>query len=106
MNEKEVVLFLKAKKEDLASRILIAMSMFTVVSIIVLEALGIQHDYTIALASLSSVFLLCSMGSSRWVTVSKSELLELIQKQIDSDPSAIQLVAKMKQGYAAPTKNV
>lgn len=99
MNEKDIKTYLKAKKEEFASKVLVALSMLCVVSIIVLDALVIEHDYTIVLACFSSVFLLGSVGSSRWVTVSRSELLSILKKQIDSDPEALQLMAKIRSSH-------
>ncbi len=97
MIEKDIDKFLKAKKEQLAIDILMFCSLATISSLILLEAMSIEHDHTILLAIFSMIFLMSAMGSSRWVTISRSDLLDIIRRQIDSDAEALVTIAEKRK---------
>lgn len=79
IQEKDVDTLIKAKRDQLAIDILHGLSLLALVILIVLEVLQLTHDYTILLATMSSVFMGGAMGQSRWVTVSRSKLIQTLE---------------------------
>ena len=96
MNEKDINIFLKAKRGQFASNIFFAISMLALSSLIFLEAARIEHRYTTLLITLSMMLIFASTGTSRWVTVSRTDLLSIIQRQINNDVEALKLLAERK----------
>lgn len=97
MTEEDIKIFLKAKKEQLAADILLVIAVLFLIILFVLEVLHPQHEYTIVLSTLTFVALLSSYGSSRWVSISKKDLLGLIQRQIDADSEALTTLSNLKK---------
>ena len=102
VDEKDVEVFIKAKRDQFATDVLMGLSFFALSSLIVLEAIGRPHDYTILLATLSAVFMAASTGKSRWVAVSRDELIDSLERTINSDPEALEMLAeKRKSGVCS-----
>ncbi|GAB1258402.1 hypothetical protein NBRC116494_29040 [Aurantivibrio plasticivorans] len=95
MSEDDLKIFLKAKKEEFASQVLTVLSLIPLCVIIVTEALAIHFEYTMLAAVFSSILLVASAGNKRWVTVTRRDLINLIERQINSDSEALTLRAKL-----------
>jgi hypothetical protein len=105
VHEKDVDIFVKAKRDQFAIDALMALSFAALSALIVLEAIGRPHDYTILLATLSAVFMGASMGKSRWVAVSRDQLIDSLERTINSDPEALKILAK-KRKKRVPARKV
>ena len=106
IEDKDIDIFLKAKKEEVATNVLQACSVICLTVLITLEALSVSHEYTIVLATLSVIFIFSSLGHSRWVSVSRVELIKTLEKVFNNDAKALQILARKKgvSGARAGTK--
>ncbi|MDT8428423.1 MAG: hypothetical protein RQ757_06625 [Pseudomonadales bacterium] len=84
--------------------ILEVLSLAALSLLIILEALNLSHEYTILLATVSAVFLGAAMGKSRWVTVSRDQLILTLEKIINSDPGALVLLSEKKRSQVKAQK--
>ncbi len=100
MEEKDINIYLNAKRQRKYSTLLCALSGTMLLALISLEAMQIQHDSTIVLATFSFVLLIASQGPSSLVTQSRADLLDVIERQISKDPSALQILATRKSSSA------
>lgn len=100
IEEKDVEVFLKAKKEELAKSILQAISATCLALLLALEALDLNHDYIILLATFSVTFMMAAFGHSRWVTVSRAQLIQTLGNIFSKDADALKILAK-KRGRPA-----
>lgn len=96
MEEKDINIYLNAKRQRKYSTLLCALSGLILLTLISLEVMQIQHDSTIMLATFSFILLISSQGPSFFVTQSKDDLLAVIERQISRDPSALQILAEKK----------
>lgn len=98
IDEKDIVTYLKAKKDQRILNIYAVLASVALGVLIFLEATGVEHNYTILLATLSFVFSASSFSGGARGVVSRKELLNLIGRIISSDSSALQRIAiKRKQ---------
>jgi NAD(P)H-hydrate repair Nnr-like enzyme with NAD(P)H-hydrate dehydratase domain len=98
IEEKDIDTLIKAKRDEFTIQILMTFSALTFVTLIVLEALSIEHEYTILLATLGMVFLGSAIGQNRWVSVSRAQLIDVIERIISSDADALKMLAQKKGG--------
>lgn len=102
IQEQDVDTLIKAKRDQLAIDILQGLSLLSLVTLIVLEALQLTHDYTILLATMSSVFMGGAMGQSRWVAVSRSKLIQTLEGVINNDSEGLRILAgKRRSGISS-----
>lgn len=97
VEERDVEVFLKAKRDQRVIDLLLGLSFFALSTLIGLEAFGVQHNYTILLATLSVVFMGASVGKSRWVSVSRNELVNSLERVINSDSEALKMLASKRK---------
>lgn len=96
IEEREVEILLKAKKDSRAVNVLAGLSAISLVVLIALEVFIPSHSYTITLATLCAVFMCTSLGANRWVSVSRNTLISTLEKIVNRDPSALKTVAEKK----------
>jgi len=93
VEDKDVEIFLKAKKQELATNILQSISAVFLLALVVLEVISPEHGYTVALATISVVFMSAAFGHSRWVTVSRADLIETLEDIFNRDANALRILA-------------
>lgn len=97
IEEKDIELYLKAKKDRLAIDILLVLSSLCLGVLIYLEATNSKHDLTILLATISVVLSLSAFGKSRWVSVSRNDLVNCLGRVISNDSGALKIIASKSQ---------
>ncbi|MGQ9425619.1 hypothetical protein ACXYTJ_08120 [Gilvimarinus sp. F26214L] len=97
VDERDIEIFLKAKRDQRTIDVLMGLSFVALATLVGLEALGVPHDYTVALATLSVVFMGASVSKSRWVSVPRNELVSSLERIINSDPEALTMVAEKRR---------
>lgn len=97
LEEKDVETFIKAKRDQLAIDLLLVLAVASLAALVVLEALAISHDYTLVLATASTVLVGAATGQSRWVSVSRSQLVQTLERIINRDSEALEILARKKQ---------
>lgn len=101
IQEKDVDTFIKAKKDQLAINILQGLSLLSLTVLIILEALQLTRDYTILLATISSVAMGGAMGQSRWLAVSRCKLIETLEGIINNSPEGLKILAEKRRSAAS-----
>lgn len=104
VEEKDVDTFIKAKKDQLAIDILQGLSLASLTVLIALEALQVTSNYTICLATLTAVFMLGAMGQSKWVAISRSQLIETLERIINTDSEALKMLAEKRKSGVSTSK--
>ncbi|UTF59137.1 hypothetical protein [Gilvimarinus sp. DA14] len=97
VEEKDIELFLKAKKEEKTTIFLQSLSAAFLLALVMLEVFNVTHDYTILLATISIVFMTAALGRSRWITVSRSHLIATLESIINRDANALKILADKKR---------
>lgn len=97
IEEKDIDLFLKAKKEEKTSKFLQFLSVVSLLALVMLEVFEINHDYTTVLATLSIAFMMTALGHSRWITVSRAHLIATLEGIINRDANALKILADKKR---------
>ena len=93
IEEKDIKLLLSAKKDNLAINILMTLSVVSLIVLIFLEVTQINDDYTIILATVSAVLMGSSAGVNKWVSVSRADLIETIERIVQKDANGLKLLA-------------
>ncbi len=104
IEERDVDTLIKAKRDRVAIDILMILSSVALTVLILLEALDISHDYTVILATVSMVFMGSAMGQNKWVSVSRYQLIQTLERIINRDSNALRMLAEKKQGRGSITK--
>ncbi len=94
MNKSDIETFMKAKKEDRLYRLFQALSVISILVLLILNAYDPEHSLTTALLTASVLFSSFAFGANRWVSVSRRDLLDIIQRQINHDSEAIGEISK------------
>ncbi|WNO10503.1 hypothetical protein [Teredinibacter sp. KSP-S5-2] len=94
--EKDIEVFLKAKKNQLAIDIFQVLSSLTLVLLVFLEAMNITDDYTTVLATISVVFAMSAYGKGKWISISRADLIKTIEQAINRVPEALRMLASKK----------
>lgn len=97
IQEKDVDIFIKAKKDQLVIDVFQGLSLLSLITLIALEALQLIHDYTIVLATMATVFMGAAMGQSRWIAVSRSKLLQTLEGIINNDSEGLKILAEKRR---------
>ncbi len=97
VEERDVEIFLKAKKEDMATNALQVVSAIFLLVLVILEVIMPRHGYTVVLATVSVVFMAAALGHSRWVTVSRAHLIETLENIFNRDANALKILADKKR---------
>ncbi|WP_345552287.1 hypothetical protein [Microbulbifer aestuariivivens] len=71
----------------------------------ILDTQNISHDYTNPLASFALISMQASYGYPRWATVSGAELIKALERIINSDSRAIQMLAVRKMNPGADAQS-
>lgn len=90
MDKQDVLKYLRAKKQEKMRYIVTLASIVTLVLYILLRLNFVEFPYMDALAA--GVFLGGVLGNSdiiKWGNITKSELLDIIERQVNSDPEAL-----------------
>jgi hypothetical protein len=104
IEEKDVDTLIKANRDRMAIDILMILSSVALAVLILLEALDISHDYTIVLATVSMAFMGSAMGQNKWVSVSRFQLIQTLERIINRDANALRILAEKKQSSGSITK--
>lgn len=96
IEEKDIDVLFKAKKDRLAINILMALSSLFLCLIIFIEIIEYSREYTILLATISVVLMASSIGVNKWVSVSRDQLIQTIENIVNKDPDALEMIAKKK----------
>ncbi len=97
IDEKDIDLYLKAKKDRLAIEILSGLSIVFLAVLVFFEAADIYQEYTVLLAVTSVVLSASAFGKSRWVSVSRTDLLKAMERMVNSDAEALRIIANKKK---------
>ena len=93
----DIETLIKAKKDQFAINVLQGLSALLLATLVYLEAFRVNHDYTIILATLSVVCMLGALGQSRWVSVSRGQLVQTLERIINTDAEALSIMATKKR---------
>jgi len=96
MDRIDVDTFIKAKKEDLVYRIFHVCVILLIGLLLYLNRYYPGHAYTTIILGASLLFSGLAQGMNRWVSVSRQDLLEIIQRMINRDSDAIEKISKSK----------
>lgn len=104
IEERDVDTLIRAKRDQVVINILMIVAFLTFTILIALEALSIEHQFTILLSTLGMVFLAVAMGQNKWVSVSRAQLIDIIERIINNDANALKIIAK-KNNVRVSAKN-
>lgn len=96
IEEQDVEIFLKAKKEAFFGRALQMVSACLLCALIFLEVVYPEHDYPIVLATLSVVLMAAALGHSKWVIISRARLIQTLESIFNRDANALRLLAEKR----------
>jgi hypothetical protein len=98
MDEKDIELFIKAKKQQRVESTMTIVAALLFVVFTVLHALDTeQGSWAIALP-MWTFLLLLSARQSLWVPVSREQLVNVIERQINRDPEALTTLTFKRNG--------
>lgn len=93
IEEKDIEVLLRAKKDGLAINVLMVLSCICLSILIFLEVTGVTDKYTIVLATISAVLMGSSAGANKWVSVSRDQLVKTFENIVNRDPDALKVLA-------------
>lgn len=96
MDKSDIKTYMKARKEDRLYRLFHALSVTSIVVLLMLNAYETEHNLTTALLTTSVIFSSFAFGANRWISVSRQDLLDIIQRQINNDSEALGEISKSK----------
>jgi hypothetical protein len=96
MDSKDIDAFIKAKKEQTRAELLGIAALLPLALLMFIEASDIETRFTFPLIMFVFILLVTSQGASRSVSVSRRELVAIIERQINRDPAALQLLAEKR----------
>ncbi|UHQ53694.1 MULTISPECIES: hypothetical protein [Microbulbifer] len=105
ISEDTINILIKARKEQAAIYGLQALSITALVILIALEVLGVQHNLTIFLATLATIFMCGAVGQNRWVSVSRGQLVKALEQLINNDANAVERLAEKNKAKIRPGYN-
>jgi hypothetical protein len=95
--EKEIDIYLEAKQQSKANKAMTVISILALITFVALRLLDISNAYLdVVVISVFIGALVNANGSSFISHVTRSQLLKIIERQINSDPEAIKYVASKK----------
>ncbi|WP_341939116.1 hypothetical protein [Marinimicrobium sp. C2-29] len=97
IEEKDVDNLIKAKRDRFAVDALMALSSIALAVLILLEAFNVEHEYTIVIATASMMSMIGAMGQNKWVSVSRSQLIQTLDRIVNRDSSALKILAKKRK---------
>lgn len=100
MDEKDIEVFLQAKRENIYTRVYAVLAIALLVLLIFMETIRFYDEYTIVVASIAVMVAACIGSPSRMVKVTRVQLLEIIEKQINRDEKALQLLVRKQSSDA------
>lgn len=93
MNEEDIDTFLRAKRETRFTYLYSSLALFFMAMIIFMEVTHTFQEWTILIVTLAMLSAAAIPGPSRGVTVSRSKLMDIIERQINSDPELLKMLA-------------
>ena len=93
IEEKDTDVLLNAKKDSFAIDILTGLSAISLGVLVFLEGANMSPEYTIPLAVICLVLCATAFGKNRWVSVSRNDLVSVIERVVNSDPEALRILA-------------
>lgn len=100
MYEKEIDIYLDAKRQLKVRKMILTLCVVMLIVFVGLRLMDFSHVYLdIAILSVFIAGLLNADGGSLITYASKSKLLKIIERQINSDPTAIQYIASKKHKH-------
>jgi hypothetical protein len=102
VEDRDIEVFIKAKRGTLIPNVATGLAVLLFFSVVVLEYMGINHDLTATLLTWAAVLYFAAFGTSKWAYVSRQQLINVIERQINNDPKALEYLANKS---SASTKN-
>ncbi|MGI1679206.1 MAG: hypothetical protein K6L75_10770 [Cellvibrionaceae bacterium] len=93
MEPKDIDLFIKAKRKTMIPSILTGISLVLFSCIIVLDFMGIEYSNTKTILTWAISLYLFAFGAGKWAFVSRKELINIIERQINNDAEALSYLA-------------
>ena len=97
MEDKDIDAFIKAKKELAISELLTVATMLPLAVLMFINGSGIGSQFEFPLIMLAFCLLVFSHGSSKWVAITRRQLIDIIERQINRDPVALQRLATKQE---------
>ncbi len=93
MNERDIDIYLRAKHQQKLARLVAIAAIFLTIFYIALRIIGVDFQYMDAIFG-GLVIGALSFNFGSWSNVSNRDLLSLIERQINKDPKAIEILSR------------
>jgi hypothetical protein len=94
MDIKDIDIFIKAKRMTRIPNLILGIAYLLLWVFLGLEIAGIEHGYRVAIVSWVVALIGMAFGSQKWAFVPREKLIDIIERQINSDADAIEYMAR------------